>query len=163
MSSANVCHPVAHRFIDRFLQGGLASRHRHDGSAQEFHPGHIQSLPFHVYSTHVNDTLAAEPRSNGGSGYAMLSGAGFGNDPLFSHSASQQDLPERVVYLVSARMQQVLALQINFGAAKLRRQAFGEVKGSRSPGKVTEQIRQFLVKFRVLFGPVVLGRQFIQC
>ena len=45
MRGADIGHPVAHRFVDRFLQGLLAGRHRHDLRAEHLHARHIQRLP----------------------------------------------------------------------------------------------------------------------
>src|SRR5689334_22665472 len=105
MSSPNICDPIAHRFVDRFLKSGLPGGHRHDCSAEEFHPGYIQCLPFHVGGPHINDAFTAESRRHGGSGYAMLAGTGFGDDPLLPHPASQQDLTKGIVDLMSAGME----------------------------------------------------------
>src|ERR1051326_3318590 len=110
MSSPDVGHPIAHRFVDRLLEGGLAYRHRNDLRAKEFHARDVQGLPVHVDLPHINDAFAAKTRRDGGSGDAVLARARLGNYPPLSHSSGEQNLAERVIDLVRASVKQVLAL-----------------------------------------------------
>ena len=41
MSGAHVCDPIAHRFVDRFLERGLADSDGNNFRAQKFHPRDI--------------------------------------------------------------------------------------------------------------------------
>src|SRR6185437_6457329 len=69
----------------------------------------------------------------------MLAGAGFSDDPLFSHPAGEQDLAEHVVDFVRAGVVELLALEIDPGAAELLRQPFGEIERARAPDIMLEQ------------------------
>lgn len=65
----------------------------------------------HVLGTHEND--AFKPQTGGGSGcrHAVLARAGFRDQRRFAHMLGEQRLPERVVDLVRAGVQQILAFQ----------------------------------------------------
>ena len=89
MSGTDIRHPVAHRFIDGFLERLLSGGHGNHRCPEEPHPRHVQRLPLHVDRAHVDDAFEAEPRRDGGRGHAVLARAGFGNDPLFAHSPCQ--------------------------------------------------------------------------
>ena len=47
----------------------------------------------------------------------MLSGAGFGDDARFAHASRQQNLAQRVIDFVRARVQKIFALEIDAPAA----------------------------------------------
>ena len=121
MSGADVGDPVAHRFVDSFLERGLSGGDRNNFCAQKFHPCDIERLSFHVDLAHVNHALAAKARGDSGGGNAVLAGAGLGDDAAFAHSLGEQDLAERVIDFVCPSVEQVLALQINFSAAEFAR------------------------------------------
>ena len=59
---------------------------------------------------------------------AVLPGAGLGDDTFFAHPAGQQGLADGVVDFVRARVVEVFALEVDFGAAQLFRQAPGKIK-----------------------------------
>ena len=155
-------HPIAHRFVHGFLEGGLSRRHGADFRSHQAHAGDVESLSLHVHRAHVNHALHAEARAHGGGGDAVLSGPGFGNDPLFPQTLRQQDLADGVVDLVRAGVQQVFPLQINFRAAQFFRPALGEVEGGRSPDVVFEQVIEFALKLRVFPRGIVCGGQLLQ-
>jgi hypothetical protein len=64
----------------------------------------------------------------------MLAGAGFGDDPGLAHAAGQQDLAQAIVDLVAAGMVELVALEIDFRAAKLLGQPLGEIERRRPSG-----------------------------
>ena len=78
-------------------------------------------------------------RADGGCGYAVLSGAGFGDDAFFAHAAGQEPLAETVVDLVGAGVQQILTFEVNFGAAKLVGQAGCQIERRWTSGVVFQQ------------------------
>src|ERR1700720_2383243 len=121
MSRAHIRDPIAHGFVDRLLQGSLTSRDRHDLRAEEFHACNVERLTFHVDLTHVDYAFAAEACRHRGGGDAMLSRASFGDDAALAHSPSEQNLTERVVNLMCAGMQQILAFQVNLRATEISR------------------------------------------
>jgi hypothetical protein len=51
-------------------------------------------------------------------GDAVLAGAGLGDDALLAHAPGQQDLAEHVVDLVRAGVVELVALEIDLGAAE---------------------------------------------
>ncbi len=116
MRRAHIGHPIAHRFVDGFLQRLLARLDRNDFCAQHFHPEHVERLAFAIDCPHVNDALEAEHCSHCRGGNPMLPGAGFSDNACLTHAFSQQDLAYAVVDLVCPSVQQILALQINLRA-----------------------------------------------
>ena len=45
----------------------------------------------------------------------MLTGTGFGNDSFFTQSLGQQNLPDRVIYLMCAGMTKIFTFKIKVG------------------------------------------------
>ena len=70
----------------------------------------------------------------------MLACAGFGDDALLAHAASEQDLPDHVVDLVRAGVVQLLALEVDFCAAEVFGQPLGEIERARAPDIMLEQV-----------------------
>jgi hypothetical protein len=50
----------------------------------------------------------------------VLSRTGFGDDAALAHAFGQQSLPQAIVDFVRTGMEQIFALEIDFGAAKFR-------------------------------------------
>ena len=91
MSGAHVRDPIAHRFVDRFLERGLAGGDGNDFRAEKFHARDVERLPLHVDLAHVNDAFAAEARRDRGGGHAVLTGAGLGDDARLAHAPGEQE------------------------------------------------------------------------
>ena len=70
-------------------------------------------LPAHVLGAHVDDAVEAEARADRGGRDAVLAGAGLGDDALLAEPLREHGLAERVVELVRARVEQVLALEVD--------------------------------------------------
>ena len=85
-------------------------------------------MALHVHLTHVDGAVEAKAGANRGGRDAVLTGPGFGNDAVLAETAGEQDLAERVIDLVRASMQQVLALQVDFSTAELLGQALCEIQ-----------------------------------
>ena len=147
---ANVGHPVAHGFVDGVLQRARARLHAAHLRAQQPHAEDVQLLPPHVLRAHVDHALHAEERAHGRGGHAVLTGAGLGDDAVLAHAPRQQRLPNAVVDLVRAGVQQVFALQVDLGAAELfaeplsQEQRCGPAGDSRPAGGGTHRGRIFL-------------------
>jgi hypothetical protein len=107
---AHVGDPVAHRLADGVFQRAAAVGDAHYFRAEHAHAEDIQPLAAHVLFTHVDHAIQTEARAAGGRGHAVLTGARFGNHALFPHALGQQGLPQRIVDLVRAGVQQVFAL-----------------------------------------------------
>ena len=56
----NAGHPVAHRLIDRVLQGAAARRDRNNIGTKQSHSGHVQCLPLGIFFAHVDRALKVE-------------------------------------------------------------------------------------------------------
>src|SRR5438093_621965 len=108
---ANVGDPIANRFVDRILQRPASAGNGNDLGAQESHTEDVQLLASHIDFAHVDNALQAEQRAGGGSGYAVLAGAGLGDDALLAHPPGDEGLSEGVVDLVRAGVIEILALQ----------------------------------------------------
>ena len=80
-------------------------------------------LAAHVLGAHVDDALEAEQRARGRGRDAVLAGAGLGDDARLAHAPGQQRLAERVVDLVRAGVEEVLALEPDRAAGGLARAA----------------------------------------
>ncbi len=113
VGAPDVGDPVAHGFADGVLQRPASAAHALDTRTQQAHAEDVQPLPPHVLLAHVDHALHAEQGADGRGGDAVLAGAGLGDDALLAHPAGEQHLPEAVVDLVRAGVQQVLALQVN--------------------------------------------------
>ncbi len=129
-----------------------AVRHADHFRAQKPHAEDVQPLPPHVFLAHIDDAFQAEQRADGGSGDAVLSRAGFGDDALLAHAPRQKRLAQAVVDLVRAGVQQVLTLDVNLGAAMYFAEAFRKVQRCRAAGVVGQQILQLRLKGRVPTG-----------
>jgi hypothetical protein len=92
----------------------------------------------------------------------VLARAGFGNHPLLAHALSQQTLAERVVDLVRASVQQVLALEVDSCAAKHFGQPLAKVERCGAAGKVDEERREFGLKSGIGFGNFVFALELDQ-
>ena len=103
--------PVTQGLVDGVLEGPGAALDGPDFSAEQLHAPHVGGLALHVLGTHEND--AFKPQTGGGSGcrHAVLARAGFRDQRRFAHMLGEQRLPERVVDLVRAGVQQILAFQ----------------------------------------------------
>jgi hypothetical protein len=89
----------------------------------------------------------------------VLAGARLGHDPPLAEPQRQQRLAERVVQLVRARVQQVLALQVEPLA---RREALGERERRRAAGIAAAELVQLLGERRVVTGRTPTGRELVE-
>ena len=141
MRVADVRDPVADRGRHGLLERARPGLHRRDLGAQQPHALHVGLLAAHVLGAHVDDALEAEQRAGGRGRDAVLAGAGLGDDPRLAHAAGEQALAERVVDLVRAGVQEVLALEPDRVAGRLR-EPRGVVERRRAPGEVARAARR---------------------
>jgi hypothetical protein len=118
----DVADPVAHGFVQGVLERGRTTAHRHHRGAQQAHAVDVGLLPLDVGGAHVDHALQAQARGHGGTGHAVLAGAGLGDDPGLAHAAGQQRLADGVVDLVRAGVVEVLALEQDLRPAHLAAQ-----------------------------------------
>src|SRR5258708_39332921 len=83
----------------------------------------------------------------------MLAGAGLGDDALLAHPPRHHDLAQHVVDLVRTGAVQLLALEIDFGAAEMFGEALGEIERRWSADIVPEIAVHFRTECRI--GPGV--------
>ncbi len=102
--------------------------------AHQLHPEDVELLPLDVLRAHVDDRLEPEQRADDRGGDAMLAGAGLGDQPGLAHAPGEQPLPEHLVGLVRAAVEQVLALQIDVAG-----QVAAAGQRRRPPGIIGEQ------------------------
>jgi hypothetical protein len=162
MRAADVRDPVAHRFVDGFLQGLLARVNRHDFRAEHLHAIHVEHLALAIHRAHVDDAFQSEHRGDGRRGHAVLARAGLGDDARLAHALGEEDLAHRVVDLVRAGVIEVFALEINLRAAEFLGQAFGKIKRRGATDKFREVVGKFLLKLRVVLRAEVFGLQLLQ-
>ena len=141
--------PVAQRLVHRVLQGRGARMHRHDLGAEQLHAEDVGLLPLDVGRAHIDDAGQVEERAGGRGRDAVLAGAGLGDDAALAHAPRQQDLAQHVVDLVRAGVVELVALQIDLGAAEMPGQPLGEIERARPPDIMFEVIVELGLKGRV--------------
>ena len=112
---------------------------RHLG-AEQLHAEDVGLLPLDVGRAHVDDAGEAEARRDGRRGDAVLAGAGLGDDARLAHAAGEQDLAEAVVDLVAAGVVELVALEVDLGAAEMLGQPLGEIERARPAGIVGVEV-----------------------
>ena len=110
MRVADARGPLAHGLGHGVLERGGARGDGHDRCAEKTHPVDIQRLADGIFLSHEDDAFHAHERRGGGGGYAVLTGAGLGNQAGLAHFFGEQSLSEHVVDLVRAGVVQILAL-----------------------------------------------------
>ena len=131
MRRLDVRDPVADRLARRLLQRPRAELDRAHLGAEQAHPLDVGPLAAHVLGAHVDDALEAEARADGRGRDAVLAGAGLGDDPPLAEPPREHRLAERVVQLVRAGVQEVLALEVEALAGG---EALGERQRRRPAG-----------------------------
>jgi hypothetical protein len=162
MRAADVRDPVAHGFVDGFLERLLAGMYGHDFCAEHLHAIDVEHLAFAIHCAHVDDAFQPEHRGNGRRGHAVLTRAGFGDDAGFAHAFREEDLPHRVVDLVRAGVVEVFALEINLRATEVFGQTFRKVKRCGTTDEFREIVGKFALKLGVVLRAEVFGLQFLQ-
>src|SRR6202023_2304728 len=93
---------------------------------------------------HIDDAVEPEGGAERGGADPVLAGPGLGNDALLAHAAREHYLPEHVVYFVRAGVIELVALEIDFRAAKRLGHALGEIE-RRRPADIVRQIAAHLL------------------
>ena len=81
----------------------------------------------------------------------MLTRARFGNNAFFTHPQRKQTLPQRVIYFVRARVQQIFPLQI-YARSQLLAQTRRELQRRGATRKIAQQRIQIGVEFWISLG-----------
>ena len=86
----------------------------------------------------------------------MLPGARLGNDALFAHPPGEEDLPQSIIYLMSTRMVQVFALEVNLTSI-LRAEPTCQIERRGTPDIIPKEPLIFRLEVLVLQdGKVIL-------
>ena len=156
----DVGDPVADRLARRLLERPRAELDRRDLRAEQAHPLDVRRLAPHVLAAHVDDALEPEVRADGGRRDAVLAGSGLGDDPLLAEPPRDDSLAERVVDLVRARVEEILALQVD---ALVGREARRAGQRRRPAGVVGEQLVELGAESRVGSQRLPRARQLVEC
>jgi hypothetical protein len=91
----------------------------------------------------------------------MLAGAGLGDDPCLAHAFGEQDLADAIVDLVRSGVIELVALEVDLGAAEVFGQPFGEIHRRRTSGVVRVEILQLRAEGRIglRLGPFLFQLQ----
>ena len=84
----------------------------------------------------------------------MLPGAGLGDDPPLAHSQGEQRLADGVVQLVRTGVTQVLALEVDVGAAEVIAEPSSGIERRRATDEGTPVAGKLELELRVGFGLV---------
>src|SRR4051794_7797870 len=143
----DVRDPVADRLARCLLQ---RARPELDGphlGAEEVHALDVRLLAPHVLGAHVDDAVEPEAGADGRGRDPVLAGAGLGDDAALAQALGEDGLAERVVELVRAGVEDVLALEVD---GLLRREPVdaGERRGAArvGPREVAELVLERLVR-----------------
>ena len=133
---AHVGDPVAQRLVHGVLQRLRARRDGVDLGAQQLHAEHVGLLALDVDGAHEDLAGQLELGAHGRHRHAVLAGAGLGDDARLAHALGEQDLAQAVVDLVAAGVVELVALEVDLGAAEMLGQALGEIERARPAGVV---------------------------
>ncbi len=170
----DVRDPVAHRLVDRVLEGRRAARDRPDLGAEGAHPEDVRRLAADVLGAHEHDARQVEQGAGGRGRHAVLAGPGLGDHPRLAEPAGEERLAEGVVDLVGAGVGEVLALEVETegrgqpsgrgrprgreragGRQGLGGQAVGPVERGRPPGVRRQALAELGPEARVVADPGV--------
>ena len=108
----HVGDPVAHRLVDRVLEGRAPGVDRAHLGAQRMHAEHVRLLALDVLRAHVHDAWQPEEGAGGRGRDAMLAGPCLRDHARLAEPAREQRLAQCVVDLVRAGVREILALQV---------------------------------------------------
>ncbi len=144
--------PVAQRLVHGVLQRRGARRHRPHFGAQHFHAHDIGRLAVDVDRTHEHHAGNVEQCAGRRGGDAVLARAGLGDHPRLAHALGQKHLAQHVVDLVAAGVIELVALEVDFGAAEVPGQPLGVVERARAAGIMRQEIIQLALELRIGLG-----------
>ena len=159
MRVLDVRDPVADRLARRLLQRARPELDRSHLGAEQRHPLEVRPLPPHVLAAHVDDAVEPEARADGRGRDPVLARAGLGDDPPLAQPQREQGLAERVVQLVRAGVEQVLALEVEPLA---RGEALGQRQRRRPPRIAAAELVQLVLERRVLAGRAPAGLELVE-
>jgi hypothetical protein len=112
-------------------------------------------LPRDIDLAHIDHAGQVEERTHRRRRHAMLAGPGLRDDAALAHALGQQDLAHAVVDLVGAGVVQLVALEVDLGAAEMPGQPLGEIERARPPDIVLVIVAKLGRKARVVLGRLI--------
>src|SRR4051812_33919320 len=82
----HVRHPIAHRFVERILEGLCSAAYGMHLRPEKLHSEDVELLSSAVLLAHVDFAVQAEKCAGGGGGDSMLPCARLRYDPLLAHA-----------------------------------------------------------------------------
>ena len=161
VTGIDVRDPVPDRLTGRIFERPRSSGHRHHRCTKQLHAEHVQALAMCVLLAHVHHALEAELRTHCRRRHTVLTRARFRDDAPLSHANREQDLRQRIVDLVRARVAEIFALEPH-RCTHARRQARRKAKRRFAPDERLEQSVQFRLKRSVGLDRLVRRRQFVE-
>ena len=153
---AHIGHPIAQRVIHRVFQGAAAAGHGHNLGPQQFHAEHIGRLTLDIMGAHIDHAFQPEFRADSRRGNAVLASTCFRDDAGLAHATRQNDLAQDIVDLMRACMVQLVALHVDFRAAKPLGQTLGMIERRRAAHIMLPQEIHLIPEALVCFGKLVL-------
>ena len=138
--------PVPERFVYRVFEGLCPGYHRDNLGAKELHPEDIWPLSVDIHLTHVDHTVKPHFCAHRGGCQTVLTCAGFGNYPRFTHSLCKKGLADHVVHLVGSGVCQTFELYIDTAATYLSCGVFRVEEGGGSANIIPAKTFALVVK-----------------
>ena len=145
-----------------FLKCRIAFRDGDDFGTEDFHTGDVGRLFGDVDGSHVYFTFQSEEGGSCCQGNAVLPGSRFGNKFLFSHVFGQKSFSHAVVKLVSARVVEVLALEVELARTQQAGEAFAMVDRRRTSLELAPDAAQFVDELGGMADGLVGLRNFLK-
>ena len=134
-----VTAPVSDGLVGGIFQCHVSGGDGAYGSSQHLHPLYVDVLALHVGLSHIDHAFHSHQGTDGGGGYAVLAGSGFGDDSFLSHPPCQENLADGVVDFVGSGMVEVFPLQVDLASVFFGKPA-GQVQGRRASYVIFEQL-----------------------
>ena len=156
MGVVNTGSPLAHSLGNRVLQCSSTARYGYYGRSEKAHTVDVQRLTLGVLLAHEHDALHAEQSRRSSSCNSVLTCACLRNEAGLAHFLREQSLSEDVVYLVRARVIEVLALEVYLRSAERICQLLRVVEQRRSARVFLEQVVELAYELGVVLVVLVL-------
>ena len=120
-----------------------------DFGAQEIHAVYVQCLSFGIDFTHEDFAFHAEEGGNGSSGYAVLAGAGFGDEAGLAHPFCLKGRADAVCVLMGAGVVEVFSFKKDLGSTDILGKIFSIIERRFTTDILFQKLIQFCLKRRI--------------
>lgn len=142
-------YPILERSCNSVFENPRSMLDCDDLCSEHLHPEHIGALTVVVDFAHINRTSKSHLSSHSSGCETMLTGTSFSDDPLFSHSLGDQGMPETMIDLMRASMQESFVFEKYLSSSELLAEIFRMIKWRGPTSILTIQIAKLLLKNRV--------------